>query len=83
MIVIVGRKSDATERTPRASCQPGAFYRRGSVVPKSREAGWQGASISLYAPKTDLTRALAYFTDEVLVQRVEKDVAQRRGDTPA
>jgi len=83
MIVIVERKTGAIERVPRASRQPGAFYRRGSVVPKSREAGRQEASISLNAPVTDLTRALAYFTDEALVQRVEKVVEERRGDTPA
>ena len=43
---------------------PQVFYRRGSVIPKSHEAGRETASISLTALVADLTRALAYFTAE-------------------
>jgi hypothetical protein len=43
---------------------PQTFYRRGSVIPKSHEAGRETASISLTALVADVTRALAYFSEE-------------------
>ncbi len=43
---------------------PQAFYRRGSIIPTSREECREVASISLNALVTDITRALAYVTDD-------------------
>ena len=56
---------DAGEEVPRS------FYRRSSVIPKTREAGREVGSSSLNALVADLTRALAYFADDAFEQQGE------------